>query len=103
MSGSVEAIVPGADGPESAVMHPFPAALNYDFSSAKISGELAWSPGIFQFRLKAGHNWDAKKDPFWDGSFSASVDGRAGRFGLKITCDQFPGVWSGTLSWRFGF
>jgi hypothetical protein len=76
----------------------FPA--NLEFDSAKTSAELLWSPGIFQFRTKWGYTAYAKKDNQWDGSISAAVRFKHGRFSTKFAWPTFPEKWNCTLSWR---
>jgi hypothetical protein len=76
----------------------FPA--NMEFDSAKTSAELLWSPGIFQFRTKWGYTAYAKKDNQWDGSISAAVRFKHGRFSTKFAWPVLPEKWNCTLSWR---
>jgi hypothetical protein len=71
-----------------------------EFDSAKTSGELLWSPGIFQFRTKWGYTAYARKDNYWDGSISAAVRFKHGRFSAKFAWPVFPEDWNCTLSWR---
>jgi hypothetical protein len=70
------------------------------FDSAKASGELLWSPGIFQFRTRWGYTAYAKKDDQWDGSVSAAVRFKHGRFSAKFAWPVLPEKWNCTLSWR---
>jgi hypothetical protein len=76
----------------------FPA--NMEFDSAKTSGELLWSPGIFQFRTRWGYTVYEEKDNHWDGSVSAAVRFKYGRFSVKFAWPVFPEDWNCTLSWR---
>jgi hypothetical protein len=76
----------------------FPA--NQEFDSAKVSGELLWSPGVFQFRTKWGYTAYAKKDNPWDASISSAVRFKYGRFSMKLAWPTFPEKWNITLSWR---
>jgi hypothetical protein len=76
----------------------FPA--NQEFDSSKTSCELLWSPGIFQLRTRWGYTVYEKKDNHWDGSFSAAVRFKHGRFSAKIAWPVFPEKWNCTLSWR---
>ena len=71
-----------------------------EFDSAKESLELLWSPGIFQFRTRWGYTSYAKKDNQWDGSISAAVRFKHGRFSVKFAWPIFPEKWNCTLSWR---
>jgi hypothetical protein len=71
-----------------------------EFDSAKESLELLWSPGIFQFRTRWGYTSYAKKDNQWDGSISAAVRFKHGRFSVKFAWPVFPEKWNCTLSWR---
>jgi hypothetical protein len=103
ISGSLDGHARGKNGEELPAAHPFPAGPAWDFSAARAAGEITWSPGIFRFGLKAGRSWSAKKDPFWDGSLSASINGRIGRISVKASCDRLPDKWSGAISWRLNF
>jgi hypothetical protein len=76
----------------------FPA--NQEFDSAKASGELLWSPGIFQFRTRWAYTAYAKKDNQWDASISSAVRFKYGRFSAKLAWPVFPEKWNVTLSWR---
>jgi hypothetical protein len=79
---------------------PFPPAFE-EFDSVKFAGDLAWNPGIFQFRAKLGRIVNAGKDPVWEFSASASLKpGKWGRVGLKVESADFPDAWSYTFSWR---
>ncbi|MCL2128674.1 MAG: hypothetical protein FWH38_10505, partial [Treponema sp.] len=80
---------------------PYPFSLpGREFDSSKTSCELLWSPGIFQFRTKWGFQLFAEKDSQWEGSFSAAVRFRHGRFSVKMASPVFPEKWNCTLSWR---
>jgi len=94
-------------GSSAEVPPPYPfLPLNTDsgspmeFDSAKESIELLWSPGIFQFRTRWGYTSYAKKDNQWDGSISAAVRFKHGRFSVKFAWPLFPEKWNCTLSWR---
>jgi len=71
-----------------------------EFYSSKTSGELLWSPGIFQIRTKWGYTVYAQKDNHWDGSIGAAVRFKHGRFSAKFAWPVFPEKWNCTLSWR---
>jgi hypothetical protein len=87
--------------PEAEPPFPYPgAAVSYDFESFKVSGELGYSPGIFQFRVKLGCTSAREKEPVWDTSLYGSVRGKAGRFSVKLGSPDFPHTWTCTLSWR---
>ncbi|MDR1947817.1 MAG: hypothetical protein LBQ38_00320 [Spirochaetaceae bacterium] len=80
---------------------PYPGlAASYDFNAFTADCELAYSPGIFQFRTKLGYTKTDGKDPVWDTSFSAALRGKFGRFSLKMASPHFPHTWTCTLSWR---
>ena len=91
-------------GSADAVPSPYPFSLDSAFpalyDSSKISCELLWSPGIVQLRTRWGYTAYAKKDDQWDGSFSAAIRLRHGRFSAKIAWPTFPEKWNCTLSWR---
>jgi hypothetical protein len=91
----------GAAGSADETPSPYPFfPANMEFDSAKTSCELLWSPGIFQFRTKWGYTAYAKKDNQWDGSISAAVRFKHGRFSAKFAWSVFPEKWNCTLSWR---
>jgi len=72
------------------------------FESFKVSGELGWSPGIFNLRTRLGYTTRAEKDPIWELSLSGSFKpGKWGRLSFNISATDFPGKWNYTLSWRF--
>jgi hypothetical protein len=71
-----------------------------EFDSARESVELLWSPGIFQFRTRWGYTSYAAKDSQWDGSISAAVRFKHGRFSAKFAWPVLPEKWNCTLSWR---
>jgi hypothetical protein len=93
LSASVEALARDGAG-------VFPLAQEWDFSSAGAGGELSWSPGIFQFKIKTGRSWSAKKGPLQDASVSAAISGKRGRLSLKLSTPDFPEAWEGYVSWR---
>ncbi|MDR0495918.1 MAG: hypothetical protein LBG95_09875 [Treponema sp.] len=96
LSASVKEL--GSAGEAPAPYPFFPA--NQEFDSARASGELLWSPGIFQFRTRWGYTAYAKKDNQWDGSISAAARFKYGRFSAKLAWPVFPEKWNVTLSWR---
>ncbi|MDR2719036.1 MAG: hypothetical protein LBB89_13360 [Treponema sp.] len=80
---------------------PYPfSAVNQEFDSLKTSGELLWSPGIFQFRTRWAYTAYPEKDNQLEGSFSTAVRFKHGRFSTKIAWPVFPEKWNCTLSWR---
>jgi hypothetical protein len=85
--------------------NPFPLPLSPAFGaydSAKVSGEISWSPGIFQLRTKWGYTMRKDKESLWDASFYGSARiGKHNRLSLKIAAPLFPEEWNYTLSWRF--
>ena len=85
--------------PEVPSPYPF-SSVNQEFDSCKTSGELLWSPGIFQFRTRWAYTTYSKKDDQWEGSFSTAVRFKHGRFSVKIAWPVFPEKWNCTLSWR---
>jgi hypothetical protein len=85
--------------------NPFPLPLSPAFGtydSAKVSGEISWSPGIFQLRTKWGYTMRKEKESVWDASLYGSARiGKHNRLSLKIAAPVFPKEWNYTLSWRF--
>ena len=80
---------------------PYPfTPSNQEFDSAKISCELIWSPGIFQFRTRWAHTTFEKKDDVLESSFSAAIRFRHGRISAKLAYPVFPDKWNCTISWR---
>jgi hypothetical protein len=84
--------------------NPFPLPISPAFGvydSAKVSGEISWSPGIFQLRTKWGHTIRKEKESIWDASFYCSARiGKHNRLSLKIAAPVFPQEWNYTFSWR---
>jgi hypothetical protein len=84
---------------------PFPLPLPPAFGtydSLKLSGEISWSPGIFQFRTRLGHTMRKEKESLWDASLYGSAKiGKHNRLSLKIAAPVFPREWNYTISWRF--
>jgi len=100
-SGQIKALCSTDETPSPYPLPQYP----YTFDSAKASGELIWSPGIFQFRTKWGYGVSAKKasaanEGQWDASLSAAVRFKHGRFSVKVASPDFPETWNCTLSWR---
>jgi hypothetical protein len=86
--------------------NPFPLPLLSPafgvYDSAKISGEISWSPGIFQLRTKLGYTMQKEKESIWDASFYGSARiGKHNRLSLKIATPVFLKEWNYTLNWRF--
>ena len=72
------------------------------FESFKVSGELGWSPGIFDLRTRLGYTTRAEKDPIWELTLNNSFKpGKWGRLSLNIAATDFPEKWNYTVSWRF--
>jgi hypothetical protein len=84
---------------------PFPLPLSPAFGTydtAKVSGTISWSPGIFQLRTQWGYMMQKEKESLWDASFYGSARiGKHNRLSLKIAAPVFPQEWNYTLSWRF--
>ncbi|MDR2494846.1 MAG: hypothetical protein LBD24_06460 [Spirochaetaceae bacterium] len=78
---------------------PFPLPEDsLRFRSAKVTGELSYTLGIFQFKVKSGCLF--KEEPRWDVSFHAAALGKPGRLALTVTSPHFPVEWHYTVSWR---
>jgi hypothetical protein len=99
-SGAYTALTAFDDGDD-----PFPLPLPPAFGtldSAKVSGEISWSPKIFQLRTKWGYTIRKEKENLWDATFYGSARiGKHHRLSLKIAAPVFPGEWNYTLGWRF--
>jgi hypothetical protein len=94
LSGTTEAADP---------LLPYPGARDYDFASAKVSGELTYSFSLFQLKTKVGYTHNPKKDPLWDLSLYGSVRGKFGRFSAKFAWTDFPDTWTYTFSWNLKY
>ncbi|GHT77312.1 hypothetical protein FACS1894130_01200 [Spirochaetia bacterium] len=79
---------------------PYPGASSYSFNSAKVSGNVSWSIGMFQFKAKLGYLDTKTRDPVWDTYLSAAIRVKPGRFTVKVSSPDFPERWSCSLSWR---
>jgi hypothetical protein len=83
---------------------PYPGAeKDYQFASAKVSGELTYSFSLFQLKTKLGYSHVHRKDPLWDLSFYGSIRGKFGRFSAKFAWTDFPEVWTYTFSWNLKY
>jgi hypothetical protein len=83
---------------------PYPGAEgDYQFASAKASGELSYSFSPFQLKTKLGYSHVHQKDPLWDLSLSGSVRGKFGRFSAKFAWTDFPSTWTYTFSWSLKY
>ena len=87
----------GEGGGENQVFSP---AGSYRFDSLKLSGELSWRPGPFQFRTKLGYTGSASQEAAWDASVYASIRGKPGQFSLKVSSPKLPASWTWGVSWR---
>jgi hypothetical protein len=96
LSGALKGLTAGGETPSA---YPVPQHP-YRFDSAKAAGELSWSPGIFQFRTKAGYGVKNEKEGIWETSFSAAARFKPGRFTVKISSPDFPEEWIYAISWR---
>jgi hypothetical protein len=107
--------------------YPLPRG-EYRLDSARVSGELSWSPALgggrgggaslwlprgLQLRTKFGCGLDAEEKGAWDASFTAAVRFRYGRLSLKVATPEFavsgedstarsaaPEQWKCSVSWR---
>jgi hypothetical protein len=106
-----EKILDSIDTAVSLYLGPVRAAFNtsldcvtdtdfYDFNSFKISGELSYYTGPFQFRAKAGYTERHFKSPVWDTLWYMSIRGKPGRFSVKVSSPDFPEKWECAFSWR---
>jgi hypothetical protein len=88
---------------------PYPVPqYQYQFDSARITGELAWSPrgkvrGMpfsLQLKTKWGYSINEKKENTSDAAFNMSARVKYGRVSVKIASPEFPSKWAYTISWR---
>ena len=96
VSGTLTGI---SSAPEQPVPFPIPNESSA-FSSAKISGEVSYRLGLFQFKVKLGYTLKKDKEPLGDAAFHVAVRGIWGRLGLQIASLEFPSAWTYTVSWR---
>jgi hypothetical protein len=75
----------------------------YDFKDLKVSGELARNFETLQLRGRLGYAAEAKKDPRWEASASASFPGKLGRLRIRLASADFPHEWTWTISWRLSY
>jgi hypothetical protein len=92
----------------------------YRFESLKVRESLSWVirslPGIksmpgggLHFSARAGYTLSAGREPVWDGSLSAYIQGKwftskkTSRFSVKVASPDFPQKWEYTLSWRLHY
>jgi hypothetical protein len=83
-------------------INPFPDyTARHEFDSVKFSGELSCQ--ILFVSLKGGLSYTLtdEKAPLMTSSIGASVSGKPGRLGIKLSSDAKTGNWSYTLSWKF--
>ncbi|MDR2245505.1 MAG: hypothetical protein LBE17_02335 [Treponema sp.] len=89
-----------------------------DVAASKISGELSYYTGPFQFRTTAGYTGTRSKSPVWDLSWYMSIRGTRepvkvrehstapgrftlpGRFSITVSSPDFPEKWACEFSWR---
>jgi hypothetical protein len=103
-----------------AVSFPLPLPAGQEFSSASLSGALAYSRTKFRLSRadtslsfsvtgELGYTVKARKEAVWAASVSASCTvyqaAWTQRFGLKLEAGDLGNrdKWTGTLSWRFEF
>jgi hypothetical protein len=96
LSGALKGTAAAEDGP---APYPVPQS-SYEFDSVKAAGELQWSPGIFQFRVKLGWGVKSNKDEVWETTASAGVRFKRGRLSVKVSSPDFPDTWNYTVSWQ---
>jgi hypothetical protein len=84
------------------ILFPYPL-LNetHEYDSAGGSGELSWSPRIFQFKTKLAYTNFARKDNIWDLSLSGAIRFKHGRLSLKASFPKLGEKWNLTAAWRF--
>jgi hypothetical protein len=83
-------------------INPFPDYIaRHEFDSLKFSGDISCQ--ILFVSLKGGLSYTLsdEKAPLMTSSISASVSGKLGRLGVKLSSDAKTGDWSYTLSWKF--
>jgi hypothetical protein len=90
----------------------------YHFESLRVQESLSWTiknfpgirhiPGGLHCSARAGCTVTGKKEPVWDGSFSAYIQGKlfskkSSRFSFKVGSSNFPQKWEYTISWRLQY
>ncbi|GAB6393300.1 MAG: hypothetical protein MdMp014T_2673 [Treponematales bacterium] len=92
----------------SAAVQPFPVPLfagggETGFHAAKVSGEVSWRPGGFQFSAKTACAIDGDGGALWAVSASGAFTKKPVRVSLKISAENLPETapkdLSCTLSW----
>ena len=83
-------------------INPFPDYIaRHEFDSLKLSGELSWKVLFVSLKGALNYTLTDEKPPLLTSSISASVSGKLGRIGIKLSSDAKTGDWSYTLSWKF--
>lgn len=83
-------------------INPFPDyTAKHEFDSLKLSGGLSCRLLFVSLNGTINYTLTDKKAPLVTSSISASVSGKLGRIGLKLSSDAKTGDWSYTLSWKF--
>jgi hypothetical protein len=72
----------------------------YRFKSFQTSGELSYSGGLIQGRVKLGYTGTPGKGPVWTATLSGSIRRKPGRFSLSVSSPDFPRDWTWGVSWR---
>ena len=83
-------------------INPFPDyTARHQFDSLKLSGELSCQVLFVSLKGALNYTLPDEKPPLLTSSIGASISGKLGRIGIKLSSDAKTGDWSYTLSWKF--
>jgi hypothetical protein len=81
---------------------PFPDyRARHEFDSLQFSGDLSFSILFVSLKGAIRYTMTDEKPPLLSNSISASVSGKLGRIGIKLSGNAKTGEWSYVFSWKF--